>query len=104
MKVKRINLIAFVLTALGGMIVGFIVGRGSRPQPEVLTKTEIQVVKDTVEANMYRDQAKELRKEIDSLKSRPEKIKIKYEKIYIGIDTANSNELDSMFRSALRHG
>lgn len=99
---KQINLTAFVLIALGGMIVGFVVGRGTRPKPEVIREKEIQVVRDTVEANMLANQAAALRKELDETKEKLKSIPIKYVTIYKTLPNLTAPEIDSVFDRAVR--
>lgn len=82
------------------LTIGIFIGRGTKRCPEPVIITD--VIKDTVEANMYRQMADKYRLQADSLRSLPPLIKIKYEIIEKNITTGSNEFIDSLFRAALR--
>lgn len=82
------------------LVLGLIFKR-CKPCAEVTpTEAIIQVVGDTAQARIYREQAEVLRKENDSLKTLKQRIKIKYETLYI--ESAPMPIIDSIYRANLR--
>lgn len=98
---NRNKTILLIVVAIILLLGSFFLGRSSKRCPEAVTLVE--VIKDTVEMNMYRETASKYRSEADSLRSIPPQIKIKYEKIYLRLESADDRTIDSLYRAALRH-
>lgn len=84
---------------VGSFIIGYLIG--NRRSPETITEQKIQIIKDTVEANMLHEMYLNERKKTDSLLKLPVKIKWKYDTIYSTIPDMPTEQLDSIIRANL---
>jgi hypothetical protein len=96
MKIKPLSL---VLIGVGLIILAFVIGYVIGGRKPVKTEIRTEIVKDTVEANLYRDMYNIEKSKTDSLLKLKPKIITKYETIYKVLPSAPMPVIDSILRA-----